>query len=177
MMVARIVWSKGVKEFIEASTLVSQTCPNVRFLLVGPLDPGSPDEIPSSYVEQHLSPHFTWLGFQQDVKSILALADIVTLPSYYQEGIPRVLLEAMAMQKPIITTDNVGCREVVDDGMNGFLVPTQNVMALASAIQTLVKDESCRLRFGLHSRRKVQAEFDESLITEEVLTKLYKIDY
>ncbi len=173
MMVARVVWSKGVREFIEASQRVGRSGRDVHFLLVGPQDPASPDPVPKEFLHQVVSPRLTWLGFRRDVKEILALADIVVLPSYYREGVPRVLLEAMALGKPIVTTDNVGCREVVESGKNGFIVPPKDPEALASAIDLLLDSSALRASFGGYGRAKAKQEFDESLVIRRVLTELY----
>jgi len=176
LMLARLNWSKGVRQFVEASQCAAQWGARVVFLLVGPPDPGSPDAVPVAYLQSKSSSHFIWRGFRQDVKELLSLADIVTLPSFYREGVPRSLLEGLAMKKPIVTTDNVGCREVVDEGKNGFLVPVKDSAALASAIETLVHDRRLCAAFGRHSRAKAQAEFDESLVVERVLAEVYGLD-
>ena len=114
---------------------------NAHFLLVGPLDPDSPDPVPEDYLKNHAGPNFTWVGFRDDAGEIISLADVVTLPSFYREGIPRVLLEAMAMSKPIVTTQNVGCKEVVDEGENGHLVPCQDTAAFAQAVLAIMSDD------------------------------------
>lgn len=177
MMVLRLLWSKGVREFVEAASLVQGDDRRpVKFLLVGPLVPESPDAVPEAYLRSAASSRFQHLDYRTDVKELLALADIVTLPSYYREGVPRVLLEAMAMKKPIVTTDNVGCREVVDEGRNGFLVPVRDSAALASAIETLLGDDALRRSFGNHARSKVRAEFEESIVMAKVMKELYGLD-
>ena len=81
--------------------------------------------------------NFTWLGHRYDIPLLIAASDICVLPSYYREGVPRNLLEGMCMAKPIITTDSVGCKETVDNGWNGYLIPTQNSVALADAIDSI----------------------------------------
>jgi N,N'-diacetylbacillosaminyl-diphospho-undecaprenol alpha-1,3-N-acetylgalactosaminyltransferase len=106
----------------------------------------------------------------------MAVSNIVTLPSSYPEGVPRSLLEAMAMEKPIVTTDSIGCREVVEHGRNGFLVPARNERLLAAAIETLLRDGSLRERFGRYSRSKVEREFCEDIIVQQVLAKLYQLE-
>lgn len=174
MVVARIVWSKGVKEYIEAARLLHKKFPIAKFLLIGPLTPDSPEAVPASYM-QTLPTNVKWLSFRKDIKEIFHLSDIVVLPSYYGEGLPYVLLEGMAMGKAIVTTDNVGCREVIDEGKNGFLVPTRDSHALANAIELLLFDPEKRKQFGIHSRHKMEKEFDEKVILQEVLTKLYEL--
>lgn len=174
MITARMVWSKGVKEFIEASNMLMGQLPNVKFILVAPLDQGSPDVVPEDYWNDKESDRLVIVtSFRHDIKEIIALSDIVTLPSYYGEGVPRVLLEAMAMGKAIVTTDNVGCREVVEDGRNGFLVPVRNAGALANAINYLIKEDDVRKSFGELSRIKATREFDEAMIVGRILEELY----
>jgi N,N'-diacetylbacillosaminyl-diphospho-undecaprenol alpha-1,3-N-acetylgalactosaminyltransferase len=173
LMVARVYWSKGVREFVNAAQVIGATRP-VRFLLAGAVD-GSRDAVPIEYLNQHESETFRWLNYREDVRELLALCDVAVLPSYYREGVPRNLLEAMAMGKPIVTTDNVGCREVVDQGLNGYLVPVRDSQALAEAIDNLLGDARKRERFGHHSKRKAETEFDERLIVGEALERLYEL--
>ncbi len=177
MVVARLIKSKGVKEFIEAAEIILHRLPDVKFLLVGPLEPNHPDAISDSYLSRNKPPNFyIHIGFREDIREILWLSDIVTLPSYFREGLPRVLLEALSLGKPIITTDHTGCREVVDNEKNGYLVPVKNPSALADAITTLASNESLRQSFGQHSRLKAEAEFDEKLVVNKILTQLYGFD-
>lgn len=172
-MVTRIVWSKGVKEFVEASEEAAGWPTPCHFLLVGPIDPDARDPVPERYLREHASSRFTWVPmFRRDLKEILSLGDIVALPSYYREGVPRVLLEAMALGKPIVTTDNVGCREAVDQGRNGYLVPVHDSRAFAAGIRRLAENEPLRLAFGSQSRAKAEAEFSETAVVERVATRL-----
>lgn len=175
MVVARIVWSKGVREFAEASQVASGWARKACFLLVGQLDPHAKDAVDEPYLRNKASSMFKWIGFTNDIRSVWAIADIAVLPSYYREGVPRSLLEAMAMGKPIIATNNVGCREVVEDGKNGLLVPPRDTKSLAAAIERLVGDLECRKRFGEYSRSKAAAEFDEKLVFQRVTTELFQL--
>lgn len=176
MVVARLIWSKGVREFVIAAQTLLTKFPHVKFLLIGPMDEDSPEAVPKSFVTGSLPENVQWLGFRDDIREILALTDIVVLPSYYGEGLPYVLLEGMAMSKPIVTTDNVGCREVVDEGRNGFLVPVKDSHALATAIGVLLRDKKKREQFGDYSRRKMEAEFDQRSINPQVLKLFYGLD-
>jgi len=169
MIVSRQCWSKGVREFIEAAQRVSAAHTRARFLLVGPLDPKSPEAIPDEYLRRHASDRFQWITFSHHVREILHLSDIVVLPSYYREGLPVVLLEGLAMGKPIVTTDHVGCRETVEAGRNGLLVPIKDVDALAAAIERLVQDDELRQRFGRESRMIAERDFDQRAVIERVL--------
>ena len=176
MIVSRLVWSKGVAEFIEAAEMLLPDFPHAKFILVGPVDDSSPDSIPASFVQSGLPRNVWWSDFREDVREVLALSDVVVSPSYYGEGVPRILLEAMAMSKPIVTTDNVGCREVIEEGQNGYLVPVKDAHALVEAIGDLLRDEGKRQRFGRHSKMKVEAEFDERSVVDKVLKLLYGLD-
>src|SRR5262245_38869151 len=126
LLVARLLRVKGVEEFVEAARLVKQEIPTSRFQLLGPRDERNPTVVSVHQLENWQEEGIiTWLGEKSDVRPVMAQADVIVLPSYYREGTPRALLEAAAMAKPIITTENVGCREVVDDGVNGLLVPVK----------------------------------------------------
>jgi N,N'-diacetylbacillosaminyl-diphospho-undecaprenol alpha-1,3-N-acetylgalactosaminyltransferase len=179
MVVARAVWSKGVREFVEAGLTLGREHPAVRFVLLAPVEEDSPQTVPPAYLRaaECASRSFRWLStFRDDVRELLSISDIFVLPSYYREGVPRTLLEAMAMGKPIVTTDNVGCRDVVDDGATGFLVPVRSPQALAGAIRRLVEDPHLRRQFGSAARRKVEREFADSVIVPRVLQELYGED-
>jgi len=172
-IIGRVDWPKGVGEFIEASRIAASWERKVRFLLVGFRDPYDKNSIG----EELLVPTdtFQWLGKRDDVKNILALSDIVTLPSYYREGVPRSLLEGMAMGKPIVTTDSPGCRETVEEGVNGFLVPPKNPEALANSLKTLVDDAEKRKAFGQESLRMARREFSHYVVHQKVLQSLFGI--
>ena len=174
IMVARLIWSKGVREFVEASRLLKERLPHVRFLLVAPHETGNTDAVPESYVRdaEHGS-NFRWLGFRRDVKQLYALSELAVLPSYYKEGgYPRALLEPMAMGKPVITTTSEDCRGVVEEGRNGILVPIKDSTALAEAIFRLMTDKTRRQSAGRYSRDKAVSEFDERPIIDQALAGL-----
>ena len=158
LMVARLIKEKGVYEFIEVARRFEKE--KVFFVLVGGPDPGNPSSLSQSEIEQ-LNKEKTLLlpGFQDDVRPWLASADIYVLPSYYPEGLPLSVLEAMAIGLPVVTTDVPGCRDTVEEGVNGFLVPPREVEALEKAIRTLVEDAGLRRRMGEASRRKAVKEF------------------
>ncbi len=165
-MVSRLIRSKGVMEFVKAAKTVRQFNPQVSFLLVGPLDEESVDPLTTAELSE-LKQTVIWVGKRNDIFNILAVSDIFVLPSFYREGIPRVLLEAASMGLPIVTTNSPGCNEVVEHGVNGFLVPVRDPNALAEAISILVKRLDLRLRFGEESRRRAVANFDLSVIAEQ----------
>ncbi len=171
-MVARNNWKKGVGEFIEASEKYREDSSPVRFLLMT-LEERNADAIPASYLREKSNLRFRWLGRRHDVKAIMALSDAVVLPSYYGEGVPHSLLEAMALGKPIVTTDNVGCREVIEDSRNGYMIPPRDSDALANAITLLLADATRRAEFGSYSRKKAVAEFSDHLVLKRVFKELY----
>jgi N,N'-diacetylbacillosaminyl-diphospho-undecaprenol alpha-1,3-N-acetylgalactosaminyltransferase len=171
VMVGRMIWAKGVREFVEASRLLEEKLPFVKFILVGPEEDGSADAVPVSYLREHeRSNNFQWVGFRNDVKDLYRLADLAVLPSYYREGgFPRALTEPMSMGKPIIASDSVDCRSPVEDGKNGYLVPIKNAHALASRIEELMLDEEKRAAFGRYSRSKAKKELDENVVVPQVI--------
>lgn len=165
-MVGRVIRSKGVLEYMAAAHEVRARHPNVRFLLVGADDHESLDRLSSEELAQ-LRQALTWPGPRRDIPVLLASSDIFVFPSAYREGVPRVLLEAASMGLPIVTTDSPGCREVVENGLNGFLVPVRDPSALREAIFRLVEQPELRQRFGRLSRQRAIAQFDISIVAEQ----------
>lgn len=166
LMVGRAIRHKGVVEYIQAAAKVREQLSNVDFVLVGGVDEGNPSSVSREYLCSQS--HIHWLGHRDDVAELTALCDICVLPSY-REGVPRSLLEAAAMSKPIVTTDTVGCREVVEDGVNGFLVPVRDVESLAQRIARLVQDAGLRERMGQAGRLKAVKEFDVRHVVRQYL--------
>jgi glycosyltransferase involved in cell wall biosynthesis len=166
-MVSRMVEYKGVKDFLEAARISVSRHDNLQFNLVGPLD-DTVAAVPEREIKKYDKVVKYW-GPRGDIKEILHLSDIVVLPTYYREGVPRILLEAASMEKPIITTNVPGCKDIVEDGVNGLIVPIKNPSLLASAVEKLVLDESLRKRMGELSRRKVVKEFSLEIVFKETL--------
>jgi N,N'-diacetylbacillosaminyl-diphospho-undecaprenol alpha-1,3-N-acetylgalactosaminyltransferase len=176
MVAARLIWSKGVREFVEASELLKANYPDWVFLMVCPQDPGSPDSVPQDYIDARKSDSLIVVDyFRDDIKNIIALADIMVLVSYYREGVPRTLLEGLAMSKPIVASNSVGCKEVVEEGKNGFLVPVKDSQQLAEKLKVLMDDGNKRHLFGQQSRELAKKCFDENLVINRVLTELYEL--
>ena len=170
LMVARLLRDKGVYEYVEAAHLVKHQFPTVHFQLLGGPDERNPNVIPQKDLDRWQSEGVVdWLGEVADVRPAMAKADVVVLPSYYREGIPRALLEGAAMGKPLITTNAVGCREVVDEGINGLLVPIKDVQALAKAMTKMIKNPSMRNEMGRAGRLKIEKEFDERIVIGKVI--------
>jgi glycosyltransferase involved in cell wall biosynthesis len=160
LMVGRLLTDKGIREFAEAA---QKAAPGTVFRLLGDVDPGNPASIDRADVERwQAEGRLVWLGSTDDVRPFLADADAVVLPSY-GEGLSRVLLEALAMGKPIITTDAPGGRAVVDDGVNGFLVPPADAQALVGAVDAFAAlPAHVRSAMGRCSRLKAEALYDEA---------------
>lgn len=166
---ARMLWSKGVGEFVEAAHILHDKGVRARYALVGVADSGNPSAVSLTQLgEWQKEGIVEWWGWQEDIKVVFALASIVCLPSY-REGVPRVLAEAAACTRALVTTDVPGCREIVTDGVNGFLVPVSNAPALAEALRKLIEDPVLRLRMGMSGRDIVEREFSNRRVVTETL--------
>jgi glycosyltransferase involved in cell wall biosynthesis len=166
-MISRIIYSKGVIEFMKSAQEMHLNNPKLHFLLIGSEDRESIDRLSQEDIVQ-LKRVVDWRGSRSDISSILAISDIFVLPSIYREGIPRVLLEAAAMELPIVTTNSPGCKEVVENGINGFLIPMHNSKALSSAIKSLIEKPELRCVFGQVSRQKAIQKFDTKKISDQI---------
>uniref|UniRef100_UPI004047E778 glycosyltransferase family 4 protein n=1 Tax=Polynucleobacter sp. TaxID=2029855 RepID=UPI004047E778 len=167
MMAARLLWDKGVGEFVRAANLLKHS--NARFVLVGSIDSGNPESISNQDIDQWVNKGFIeWWGHSDEMPSVLAQADIVCLPSY-REGLPVVLLEAMACAKPCIATDVPGCREAVLHEFNGLLVPPRDDKALSLAITRLLERPDIRMRMGLNGRERIMKEFSQAHVIRSTL--------
>ncbi len=169
IFIARMLWDKGVAEFVKAAKKVKEQNPLTHFILLGGTDSGNPSAVPISWLKQQNKHGFIeWIDYVDDVRPYLAKSSVVVLPSY-KEGLPRSLIEAAAMAKPIITTDIPGCREVVKDGVNGLLVPKKNVELLVKAMLTLANNPDLCKRMGLVSRERALKYFDECIVIRKTL--------
>lgn len=167
LLAARLLREKGIVEYAEAAKQVKAVYPDVRFVLLGAVDP-NPSSLSQLEVEAWVRDELVeWPG-HVDVKPWLAQSSVYVLPSY-REGVPRSTQEAMAMGRPIITTDVPGCRETVEQGVNGFLVPVFDVGALAQALLIFVKQPELIAPMGAASRRMAEAKFDVHKINAEML--------
>jgi glycosyltransferase involved in cell wall biosynthesis len=169
MLASRMLWDKGVGEFVEAIRLLKARGLDFKGVLVGMLDEDNPACIPHERLRSWQADGvIEWRGHKDDMPRVLASAHIVVLPSY-REGFPKVLLEAAACARPIVATDVPGCREIVQHGVNGLLVPPRDAKALAEAIATLVQDRAMRLRMGTCGREIVKREFSAEQVARETL--------
>lgn len=168
LLVARLLWDKGVGEFAEAARLVKATHPSARFRLLGPLAPEHRAGVPQATIQAWVDAGTVeYAGAAHDVRPYLMAADCVVLPSVYREGVPRSLLEAAACARPVIATDSVGCRDTVDDGVSGFLCKPRDAADLArQMLRLLAMPPDARQRMGEAGRAKMAREFDETLVIE-----------
>lgn len=171
LLIARMLWDKGIGEFVEAARVLKKRGINAEFCLLGFLDAQNPTAISRKQMDDWVAEGgVRYLGVSNNVKKEIAQADCIVLPSFYREGTPRALLEAAAMARPIVTTDSVGCRNVVDDGVNGFLCMPRNVSDLADKMARIVAlSPSDREKMGLRGRAKVEREFDEQIVIRKYL--------
>jgi N,N'-diacetylbacillosaminyl-diphospho-undecaprenol alpha-1,3-N-acetylgalactosaminyltransferase len=161
LMVARLIWDKGIRQFREAAAALKREYGDrVVFLSVGDFYRDNPSCVPEAYIEDAVASEvLISAGWREDIPELLHASDIVALPSYLREGVPHALQQACAMARPIVTTDNPGCRDTVQPNVNGFLVPIKEVAALAQALRPLIEDEALRARMGAASRRKAEQEY------------------
>jgi glycosyltransferase involved in cell wall biosynthesis len=168
LLMARLLRSKGVLAFAEAGAMVKARYPQARFVLLGDVD-ANPDSVRRDEVQPWVDRGILeWPGHVSDVRARLAAASVFVLPSWYREGLPRSTQEAAAMAKPVITTDTVGCRDTVVDGVTGFMIPSQDVPALAAAMTRFVEEPGLIASMGLASRRLAEERWDGKLKSRQL---------
>ncbi len=169
-MVTRMLRHKGIEVFISAAQLLRDRGLQLQFLLIGPIDADSPAPLSESKLQEWTrNGNVEWLGARDDIPAVWAGAHIAAFPSFYREGVPLALLEAAACARPIVCTDIPGCREVVADGVNGFLVRENDVLALAQAIETLARNKPLRERMGQAGRQRVKRYFTKEVVVTRTL--------
>lgn len=169
LLAARLLWDKGIAEYIAAARRLLGEGRPLRFLLAGDPDSGNPAAVPEGTVRAWVDEGLLdWLGHVDDMPALFASVDMVVLPSY-REGLPKGLIEAAACALPLVTTDVPGCREVVTDGVDGLLVPVRDAVALAKAIARLQDDPQLAARLGAAARAKALARFDERIVIADTL--------
>jgi glycosyltransferase involved in cell wall biosynthesis len=173
MLASRLLWDKGVGEFVEAARRLRNQGATARFVLVGDGDSENPATIPRRQLDAWKEAgDIEWWGRRDDMPQTLGMAHIVCLPSY-REGLPKVLLEAAAIERPMVATDVPGCREIVRPGENGILVPVRDAGALAAAIEKMLRDKAMRRRMGKAGRMLVEKEFAQEIVITRTL-RLYQ---
>ena len=169
MLASRMLWDKGIGEFVEAARRLKQNGVSARYVLVGRCDEHNPAAIEPTQLRRWVEEGVVeWWEHRDEMSSTLASATIVVLPSY-REGLPKVLLEAAACGKPLIATDVPGCRDIVTHGINGLLVPARDPAALADAIDSLLRDSSLRAAMGVAGREVVLRAFSVEKVAGQVV--------
>ncbi|MBY8029023.1 glycosyltransferase family 4 protein [Vibrio fluvialis] len=172
LLIARMLYDKGIGHYVEAARILkAKYGDSVEFQLLGFVGVNNPSAITEAemqaWVEEGI---INYLGVSDCVEEDIAKVDCMVLPSFYREGVPKSLLEAGAMGKPIVTTDNVGCRETVDDGINGYLCELRSTESLAEKLELMIQmTHEQRLEMGRQSRLKIEREFDEQLVINKYL--------
>lgn len=170
LLAARLLWEKGIAEYIEAAQQLKSLGYSVDFLLAGEPDMGNPNSVQQEQVEiWQQAGIIKPVGHIDNMAELLKSIDIMVLPSFYREGVPRSLIEAAAAGLPIVTTDTPGCRDIVENGVNGFLVPVRDSNALAEALRKILEAPTLASRMGEAGRAKALAEFDERLVFEKTV--------
>jgi glycosyltransferase involved in cell wall biosynthesis len=172
ILASRMLWDKGVAQFVEAARVLKGEGVQARFALAGEPDPENPAAIPHEQLEVwQESGEIEWWGLQEsrNMPRVLARSHIVCLPSY-REGIPRILIEAAAAGRPIVTTDAPGCRELVRPGVNGIIVPSRDTASLASALRFLIEHPEIRAAMGANNRQIAVQEFSQELVVSQFMS-------
>ena len=176
LFIARLIKEKGIPELVAATRKLKEAGKDLEVQLLGWIDP-NPGGISQEEIDDlHNSGIVKYLGTTDDIRPYMNAADVFVLPSYYNEGLPRTIQEAMAMKKPIITTDHPGCRETVDTGVNGFLVPTRDAEKLAEAMSYFVDKPAEVKKMGEESYRLAEEKFDVDKINARILSYMKLIN-
>jgi glycosyltransferase involved in cell wall biosynthesis len=171
---SRMIWEKGLKEFVAAAARLKAEGVRARFALVGEPDPENPAAVPPETLARWKAEGAVeWWGQRDDMPEVLSQSHVVCLPSYYGEGLPKALIEGAACGRPLVAADVPGSREIVRDGVTGLLVPPRDAPALAGALRRLIEDKALRVRLGAKARDVAAAEFSQERIVEATL-RLYQ---
>ncbi|MBI9043079.1 MAG: glycosyltransferase family 4 protein [Anaerolineaceae bacterium] len=173
VLAARLLFSKGIEEFVRAAEIIKSKEPKVRFVIVGDAYPENPDAIPDEKLSNWKNDGMVeFWGWEEDMLSVYKKCHIICLPSY-REGLPRSLLEGAACARPLIATDVPGCREIVLDGNNGFLVENKNIDQLVEKLMVLIKDRGLRSKMGERGRKIVENSFSTQIVNS-LTTSIYQ---
>lgn len=177
LLVARLLWDKGIGEYVQAARHIKEHYPDTRFEILGPIDEGNPAAITREQIFMwHSEGVVFYHGASDDVREVMATVNCVVLPSYYREGCPRTLLEAASMALPIVTTDTNGCRDTIVDGVTGYLCRPRDAEDLEEKMLKMRLQPEERLHeMGLHGRRKMIEEFDESIVINRYKDIIYNL--
>ena len=164
ILISRIIKAKGIIEYLESAKSLNKSEKGIKFLLVGPVESGD-DSIDISSIKKY-EEFCVYLGYRNDISSLIHLSDIVVLPSYYKEGVPRTLIEGASLSKPLISTDVSGCRDIVLHQHNGIIIPPKNVDKLSKAIKFLSDNPDVRRDMGIKGKELVRQKFSLEVVCE-----------
>lgn len=174
LLPARLLWDKGVGDFVKVATIIRKNDPSVEFILAGDIDESNPRSVSKDHIRTwEKNGHISWAGHVSDMPHLLSKTMIVCLPTTYGEGVPKALVEAAASGLPLVAYDVPGCREIVKHGRNGFLLKPADIQGLVSAITYLLDDKDSRLMMGLKSRELAEDEFSDADVHARTL-KVYQ---
>jgi glycosyltransferase involved in cell wall biosynthesis len=177
LLISRMLWDKGVGEYVEAARILTKKYPNLEFQLLGFLDVANNSAISNDQMDSWVKEGIiNYLGTSDNVQNEISNADCMVLPSFYREGTPRTLLESASMAKPIVTTNNIGCKDVVNDGETGYLCKIKDSTDLASKLELIINmSEEERKTMGQKGREKIKKEFDEEIVINKYLDAIKEI--
>lgn len=178
LLIARMLYDKGIGHYVEAARILKAKYDEVvEFQLLGFVGVNNPSAVTEAEMQEWVDEGIVnYLGVSDCVEQDIAKVDCMVLPSYYREGVPKSLLEAGAMGKPIVTTDNVGCRETVDDGVNGYLCELRSTKSLTEKLELMIQmTHEDRLEMGRQSRLKIEREFDEKIVIQKYLDAIEEV--
>ena len=178
LFIGRLLYDKGIREFLSAASLTVKQNPTASFDIVGKLDENNPSAVSKEFLNEWTSKEYIhYHGEVNDTRPFIEKSNVVVLPSY-REGLPRVMLEAMAMAKPIIASNAPGCRDTVNHGKNGFMVPVKDSETLAQTMQDMVElGNDKRNEMGEFGRKMVLEKFDEQIIIEKYIKQIANIKF
>lgn len=177
LLIARMLWDKGIAKYVESARILTKKYPNVEFQLLGFLDVENKSAISKEQMDTWVNKGLiNYLGTSDNVKVEISNADCMVLPSFYREGTPRTLLESASMAKPIVTTNNIGCKDVVNDGESGYLCEVKNVQDLTEKLELIINmSDINRKKMGQKGREKIIKEFDEKIVIDKYLDAIKNI--
>ncbi len=170
LMAARLLWDKGVQEYVNAAKIMASRDVPVEFILAGEPDRETPGFVPEEKLEAWNDLEtFEWIGYCSEMPSLLRSCDVAVLPTHYNEGLPRFLVEAAASGLPLVVTDLAACQRIVENQKNGYLIRTRNADDIADAVEQLARNPDNRSAMGRRSRQKVEEKFAERKVVKEWL--------
>jgi glycosyltransferase involved in cell wall biosynthesis len=177
LLISRMLWDKGVGEYVEAARILTKKYPNVEFQLLGFLDVINNSAILKEQMDMWIEEGvINYLGTSDNVQNEISNSDCIVLPSFYREGTPRTLLESASMAKPIVTTNNIGCKDVVNDGETGYLCKIKDSVDLGSKLELIINmSEEDRIIMGQKGRKKIIEEYDEQIVINKYLKAIKEI--